>query len=171
MCKILLASRKRVREVAGKMVNYWSEASRSLLEDRHGMRESIKRLDEAELKALEDRHKMRELIKRLEERLAKSEAELKAEITNNKADLEALQSHIQTLTHRRFFKACRLDALGNTQGLESIGVICGGDAVADASFYTSEERYDYDTLTQLYGQSAEQIAYLGKYHLYYIVAS
>ena len=68
----------------------------------------------------------------------------------------------------RFINVYRRDVLGyvTRQEYQQISdgnnAAYGGDAVTDASLYTSGERHDGDVLIELYGLSASQISYQGK---------
>ena len=68
----------------------------------------------------------------------------------------------------RFINVYRRDVLGHVthqehqQISDGNNAAHGGDAVADASLYTSGERHDEGVLIELYGLSANQISYQGK---------
>jgi hypothetical protein len=99
--------------------------------------------------------------------------------------LTGLQHHVTDLQHHvkdlklasegyrrirnRFLNVYRRDVLGHVTHQEhqqisdgNNAAAHGGDAVADASLYTSGERHDEGVLIKLYGLSANQISYQGK---------
>jgi hypothetical protein len=119
---------------------------------------------------LEDLHDMKERMKRLEDKLTK-------ETTSLKNDIVGLQHHVKDLRlasegyrriRNRFINVYRRDVLGHVthqeyqQISDGNNAAHGGDAVTDASLYTSGERHDEDVLIELYGLSASQISYQGK---------
>ena len=116
---------------------------------------------------LEDRHDMKERMKRLEDKPTGLQNE-NADFRHRIGNLE-LASEGYRKIRNRFINVYRRDILGhvNYQGYQQIGdgnnAAYGGDAVTDASLYTSGERRDEDILIELYGLSAGQISYQGKY--------
>ena len=122
---------------------------------------------------LEDRHDMKEMMKRLEGKVNKMEEE----IANSKAQITDLQHRVKVLTvasegyrniRHRFLDVYRRDILRDLdkQGLKYVGVgnavAHEGDAITDAELYTSGDRHDEPVLIDLYGLKATQISYLGK---------
>jgi hypothetical protein len=119
---------------------------------------------------LEERHDMQERMKRLEDKLTK-------ETTIRQNENADLQHHIRDLKlasegyrkiRNRFINVYLRDVLGHVthqehqQISDGNNAAHGGDAVADASLYTSHERNDERVLIELYGLSANQISYQGK---------
>jgi hypothetical protein len=119
---------------------------------------------------LEDRHDMKERMKRLEDKLTKETTSLQNKITNLEHHVKDLQlaSEGYRRIRNRFINVYRRDVLGHAthqeyqQISDGNNAAHGGDAIADASLYTSRERYDEDVLIELYGLSANQISYQGK---------
>jgi len=122
---------------------------------------------------LEERHDMKEMMKRLENKLEKTDAEQK----EMKTQITDLQYRVKVLTQtsegyrkirRRFLEVYRRDILNEVdrQGLKIISegneAAHDGDAVTDASLYTPGEQHDEKVLVDLYGLTASQILYLGK---------
>lgn len=154
------------------MITYGNQAGRSLLEERH---------------------EMKEMMKRLEAKMANNETQMannQTQMANNETQIADLQSRVKALTQssegyrkirNRFLDIYRRDVLGDIgkQGLKNIseGNIAAheGDAVADAELFTSGKRSDDDVLIDLYGLSSSRISDLGKYQTslpkFYIVAS
>ena len=117
-------------------------------------------------------------MKRLEDKLTKETTSLKSQIAVHQNQIAGLQRQVKGLTlasegyrkiRNRFIDVYRRDVLDDVtrQGYQKIGAgneaAHGGDAVADASLYTSGERHDEMVLIDLYGLSANQISHLGKY--------
>jgi hypothetical protein len=138
---------------AGDITTYGNPAGRTLLEERHDMKELMKRLDTQQMK-------------------------METQITDLQHRVGDLQHRVKILTQssegyrkirRRFLEVYRRDILGeaDSQGLQRIGdgnqAAHNGDAVADASLYKSGEKYHEKVLVNLYGLTADQILYLGKY--------
>jgi hypothetical protein len=144
---------------AGGRLTYGNELGRELLEDRHNMKEIMKRLD-AEQKEMKTQQK-----------------EMKTQIADLQHQNADLQRHVEDLKlasegyrkiRNRFINVYRQDVLRDVshQEYQQIGdgnnAAHGGDAVTDASLYTSWERHDEDVFIQLYGLSVNQISYQGK---------
>jgi hypothetical protein len=134
---------------AGGRSTYGNQSGRELLEDRHDMKERMKRLEDK--------------LKRLEDKLTK-------ETTSRQNDIKDLRlaSEGYRRIRNRFINVYRRDVLGHVthqeyqQISDGNNAAHGGDAVTDASLYTSGERHDEDVLIELYGLSANQISYQGK---------
>jgi uncharacterized coiled-coil protein SlyX len=127
---------------------------------------------------LEEKHDLKERMKRLEDKQANSETEianLKTEIADHKTQISYLQDHVKALSlasdgyRHRFLEVYRRDVRGDLdrEGHKKIGDGSGvaheGDAVADAGLYTSYQRFDEDVLIDLYGLTATHISYFCKY--------
>ena len=123
---------------------------------------------------------MKEMMKRLQAEVGglRNEVGLKNENTDFQRHITDLQHHVRDLRlasdgyrriRNRFINVYRRDVLGHAthqeyqQISDGNNAAHGGDAVTDASLYTSGERYDEDVLIRLYGLSARQISYQGKY--------
>ena len=129
---------------------------------------------------LEDGHDMKERIKRLEDRMANIDAQIadhQAQIADHHAQIANLQDRVKTLTtdaegyhgiRHRFIDVYRRDVLRNVteQGRIRINkgnvAAYGGDAITDATLYTTHQRDDEDVLISLYGLTADQIWFLSK---------
>jgi predicted nuclease with TOPRIM domain len=133
---------------------------------------------------LEERHDIKERMKRLEDELTKETTSCQNEIAGLQNEIAGLQHHVTDLQHHvkdlklasegyrrirnRFINVYRRDILGHVthqehqQISDGNNAAHGGDAVADASLYTSHERNDERVLIELYGLSANQISYQGK---------
>jgi hypothetical protein len=127
---------------------------------------------------------MKERMKRLEDKLTKETTSRQNEIAGLQNEIAGLQHHVTDLQHHvkdlklasegyrrirnRFINVYRRDVLGHVthqeyqQISDGNNAAHGGDAVTDASLYTSGERHDEDVLIKLYGLSATQISYQGK---------
>ena len=114
---------------------------------------------------------------RLEDKLMRSEDKLTKETTSLRNENADLQHHVKDLKlasegyrriRNRFINVYRRNVLGHAtpqlcqQISDGNNAAHGGDAVTDASLYTSGERHDEDVLIELYGLSASQISYQGK---------
>lgn len=129
---------------------------------------------------LEERHDLKERTKRLEDKVTSLQSEmggLRSEIGGLQHHVTDLQYHVKDLKlasegyrkiRNRFINVYRRDILGDVthqeyqQISDGNNAAHGGDAVADASLYTSGERRDESVLIELYGLSANQISYQGK---------
>ena len=129
---------------------------------------------------------MKERMTKLENKQQKTNAELQTtniQITNLKNRVRALtlaSEGYRKIRHRFldvYHRDIRNDVDGHgrekiNQGNEAAHY---GDAVTDASLYTSHERYDEVVIVELYGLTANQISYLGKHQTstsqVYVVAS
>ena len=133
---------------------------------------------------LEERHDIKERMKRLEDELTKETTSCQNEIAGLQNEIAGLQHHVTDLQHHvkdlklasegyrrirnRFINVYRRDVLGHVthqehqQISDGNNATHGGDAVTDASLYTSGERHDEDVLIKLYELSANQISYQGK---------
>jgi hypothetical protein len=126
---------------------------------------------------LEERHEMRERMRELEDNMQNTRTELQTMETKLQTQITSLEHHVTDLTlssegyrklRDRFLNVYRRDMLENTdrQGYKKISeghkAAYHGDAIADASLYTSGRRVDERILTELYGLTANQISYLGK---------
>ena len=115
---------------------------------------------------LEDRHDMKEMMKRLEAEVGGLRNEVGG-LRNEVKDLK-LASEGYRRIRNRFINVYRRDVLGHVthqeyqQISDGNNAAHGGDAVTDASLYTCGERHDEDVLIELYGLSASQISYQGK---------
>ena len=122
---------------------------------------------------LEDRHDMKERIKRLEDQMAN----IDTQIADHHAQIANLQDRVKTLTtdaegyhgiRHRFIDVYRRDILQNVteQGRIRINkgnvAAYGGDAITDATLYTTHQRDDEDVLISLYGLTVNQISFLSK---------
>ena len=120
---------------------------------------------------------MKERVKRLEDKLTKETTSRQNEVADLQHQVTDLQYHVKDLKlasegyrriRNRFINVYRRDVLRdvNHQEYQQISdgnnATHGGDAVADASLYTSNERHDEGILIELYGLSANQISYQGK---------
>ena len=127
---------------------------------------------------------MKERMKRLEDKLTKETTSRQNEIAGLQNEIAGLQHHVTDLQHHvkdlklasegyrrirnRFINVYRRDVLGQVthqehqQISDGNNAAHGGDAVTDASLYTSNERHDEGVLIGLYGLSANQISYQGK---------
>ena len=113
---------------------------------------------------------MKERMKRLEDKLKRLEDKLTKETTSRQNDIKDLRlaSEGYRRIRNRFINVYRRDVLGHVthqeyqQISDGNNAAYGGDAVTDASLYTSGERYDEDVLIELYGLSTSQISYQGK---------
>ena len=130
---------------AGGRSTYGNQSGRELLEDRHDMKERMKRLEDKPTGLQNENADFRHRIGNLE-----------------------LASEGYRKIRNRFINVYRRDVLGYVthqeyqQISDGNNAAHGGDAIADASLYTSRERYDEDVLIELYGLSANQISYQGK---------
>jgi len=131
------------------------------------------------LELLEDKHDLKERVKRLEDKQAKSEREI-ANHKTHKTQISYLQDRVKALSQafegyrkfrHRFIDVYRRDVLDvlddlDRQGCKKIGegnqVTHEGDVVTDAGLYTFGGRFDEDVLVDLYGLSASQISQLCK---------
>jgi len=138
-------------DVGGRLT-YGNESGRQLLQERHNVTEMIKRL---EAKVDGHQHQITGL--------QNQNAVLQQKIT----DLMLASEGYRKIRNRFINVYCR-DVLGRVtrQEYQQINdgnnAAHGGDAVTDASLYTSGERRDYDVLMELYGLSASQISHQGK---------
>jgi hypothetical protein len=114
---------------------------------------------------LEEKHDLKERMKRLEDKQANSERE----IANHKTQISYLQDRVGALAlGSEGYRKIRHRFLGlDGQGHQKIGrgneAAYEGDAVTDAGLYTSGERFDEDVLIDLCGLTATQISYFCKY--------
>jgi TolA-binding protein len=151
---------------AGGRSTYGNQWGRELLEERHDMKERMKRLED---KVTSLQHNVTDLQHNV--------TDLQRQNTCRQNENADLQRHVKDLKlasegyrkiRNRFINVYRRDVLGHMthQEHQQIGdgnnAAHGGDAVADASLYTSGERRDEGVLIQLYGLSASQISYHGK---------
>jgi hypothetical protein len=126
---------------------------------------------------LEERHDMKERMKRLEDKLTKETTSRQNENADLQHENADLQHHVKDLKlasegyrriRNRFINVYCRDVLGHVthqeyqQISDGNNAAHGGDAVTDASLYTSGERHDEGVLIKLYGLSANQISYQGK---------
>jgi len=112
---------------------------------------------------LEDRHEMKEMMKRLEGRMAQL-ADHQAQITRPQHRIDTPTKGCHDIRHR-FTDAHRRDALRNVTEQGSIRINKGnieGDAITDAMLYTTHQRDDEDVLISLYGLTADQISFLSR---------
>lgn len=145
--------------------DYGEAGGRSIYEDRLGR------------ELLEERHDLEDRMKRLEDKLTKETTSLKNQTIGLQNQITGLQHRVKILAlasegyrkiRNRFLDVYRRDVLNDAtgQGYQEIGdgneAAHGGDAVVDASLYTSDERRDEGVLIELYGLSAIQISQLGK---------
>lgn len=128
---------------AGERITYGNQAGRSLLEDRH---------------------EMKEMMKRLEDRMAQfADHQDQTARPQHRADIPTEGYHG---TRHRSTDVHRRDALRNVTEQGSIRINKGniaahkGDAVTDAMLYTTNQRDDEDVLISLYGLTADQISFL-----------
>jgi hypothetical protein len=120
---------------------------------------------------------MKERMKRLEDKLKRLEDKLTKETTSRQNENADLQHQVKDLKlasegyrriRNRFINVYCRDVLGHVthreyqQISDGNNAAHGGDAVTDASLYTSGERHDEGVLIKLYGLSANQISYQGK---------
>jgi prophage DNA circulation protein len=129
---------------------------------------------------LEDRNDLREMMKRLENKVTGLQNEvggLQNEVGGLQNKVGGLQNEVKDLKlasegyrkiRNRFINVYRRNVLGHAtpqlcqQISDGNNAAHGGDAVTDASLYTSGERHDENVLVELYGLSARQISYQGK---------
>jgi hypothetical protein len=145
------------------MITYGNPAGRGLLEERHEMKEKMKKLEDG----LQ--------ITRTEVQTTKTE--LQTTKTELQDQITSLQNHIRDLTlssegyqkiRDRFLDVYRRDILENIDRQGRRKIVEGnkaaheGDAITDASLYTSHRRFDERVLINLYGLTANQISCLGK---------
>jgi DNA repair exonuclease SbcCD ATPase subunit len=137
---------------AGGRLTYRNQSGRELLEDRHDMKERMKRLED-KLTGLQNEVGS----------LKNENADFRHHITNLKLASEGYRR-----IRNRFINVYCRDVLGHVTHQEHQQISDGnnaahhGDAVADASLYTSRERTDEGVLIALYGLSPTQISYQGK---------
>src|SRR5262249_22110167 len=122
---------------------------------------------------LEDRHDMRERMKRMEDRLTDQGNQLAdqgnqiADLQNQVSLLKQTSEGYQKIRHR-FLDVYRRDFLNTLAPLGRANIHEGntaaheGDAIADAALYISGDRNDEDVLMGIYGLTALQIAFQGK---------
>jgi len=115
---------------------------------------------------LEERHDMKEMMKRLENKLEKTDAAV-ADLQYRVKVLTQTSEGYRKI-RRRFLEVYRRDILNEVdrQGFKIISegneAAHDGDVVTDASLYTPGEQHDEKVLVDLYGLTASQILYLGK---------
>jgi hypothetical protein len=113
-------------------------------------------------------------MKRLEDKQEKTDAQLRRSDTR----ITDLEHHVQVLNlasegyrkiRHRFLEVYHRDILNDVDGRGREKINQGneaahyGDAVTDASLYTSYERNDEIVIAELYGLSVFQISHLGKH--------
>ena len=119
-------------------------------------------------------------IEGLEARMANKDiqiADLQVENADNQAEIADLQYRVKSLTkdaegyrsiRHRFIDFYRRDVLENVDQKGHGRIHKGnkaahrGDAITDATLYTTRERKDEDVLTDLYGLTANEITLLSK---------
>ena len=104
---------------------------------------------------------MRERMRELEDNMQNTRTELQTMETKLQSQITSLEHRVTDLT-----LSSEGDRKFRRQGYKKISeghkAAYHGDAVADASLYTSGRRVDEGILTELYGLTANQISYLGK---------
>ena len=111
---------------------YGSQAGRDLLEDRHDMKERIKRLED--------------WMANIDTQIADHEAQM----TDLQHRIDTLTTDVEGLTE------------GRTRIKNDNVAAHEGDAITDAILYTTDQRDDEDALIRLYGLTADQISFLSK---------
>jgi predicted nuclease with TOPRIM domain len=96
---------------------------------------------------------MKERMKRIEQAITN----LQQDATDLRQNVTDLESRVEDLS---------LASEGYSNIVKGNGAAHHADAVTDAALYTSHERHDETLLKEIYGLSAFQISFLGKYQIF-----